>query len=896
MPAIITHKAVLLLARERLREVGDALRAREYAGVKLTTLEDTVKQLADSAWRILGSPPPAETQTPAFPDGRPLGQGISKLAVLGTQGGDLTGYSAILAPGQAWVFDTVHKGSPDENREAVVAGTCDLALAIWEKASAAIVADVKVETERLAALDQVRAYVLGHLSHIATDVISHPFVNDLEWHLGTSSWNKLKHADGEVSHEALVSQMVFGRDSTREGADWGEWWPGEVPAQLFAAYAEALDKIYSTKSYLSDAARTKGARGLAEFEQRQSKFSPPQPDAEFVRDGYRMLRHGIISVGYDFGLWKWFGFLLPLVGPVLMLPLLGAALPQTRPMFLGGLKDHDKDRAWFMLMSLALMLGCLSSTFYGAFIASITSLGAEERTGLGLFNSVGGTMIQICALILGAQEKMPGPGLRWGFFFALPAAAALTFLTLALTDVGRKGYGIRSALSFLHSGPAIVLILFAALSAGIFSEVTEVPQFVPTLLWWAIFWGAVAFGLALPFLRDVKIPEMPQFPAEKPHHVRLFEDQTLYSDAAVAAPALDKLYYPSARRELLKLWWEGSGDLFIRVDRDRLAFSSTDQESAATQYVPAPSEPMTLAGYAAYLDQTVKDPGGEAGKLKANLLHPEEDYLLPSNAVFADHGDDEEEITRQSEHDETAAKFKKIGKSASDSDYILYHAPKPAQSVRFGVNGPVDRSFDLSDAEVRADEQSAGYSYVYDPLPGGNGDTVMAYAADLTSLLCMGAASHLNPELLVRRFDKAAGIESKGNINQINQVFRNWSLDRRRVNEWRMLVAGNAVSEKGGRPGKWDPAMPKMPDAGVTEYEKIVDSGWESAEALKEGENASLELGWVGLFREWLEVVNQPAIDSSSGERFKPRNPANLALSRGMAFLLDQPDPKLGAV
>jgi hypothetical protein len=49
---------------------------------------------------------------------RPLGQHVSKLAVFGSMGPDLTGFSAVLAPGQSWVFDTIHKGYPDGHREA----------------------------------------------------------------------------------------------------------------------------------------------------------------------------------------------------------------------------------------------------------------------------------------------------------------------------------------------------------------------------------------------------------------------------------------------------------------------------------------------------------------------------------------------------------------------------------------------------------------------------------------------------------------------------------------------------------------------------------------------------------------------------------------------------------
>src|SRR5258707_7171361 len=75
----------------------------------------------------------------------------------------------------------------------------------------------------------------------------------------------------------------------------------------------------------------------------------------------------------------------------------------------------------------------------------------------------------------------------------------------------------------------------------------------------------------------------------------------------------------------------------------------------------------------------------------------------------------------------------------------------------------------------------------------------MGYAADMAALLCMGAVKHLE-----------AGVVK--DEDKVYQVFRNWSLDRRRVNEWRMLVSGGAVSEKAGHPDKWDPTMLKPPD------------------------------------------------------------------------------------
>lgn len=151
---------------------------------------------------------------------------------MGAMGPDITGFSALLAPGQAWVFDTVHKGTPDTQREAVVAGTCELPFALWRRVSSRITAELAApdqQTQRTADLDKMRAYVLGHLCHLAGDIVSHPLINDLEWHGSNTLKARLDHANGEVSHDALVAQKVFLRASTREGAGWDAWWP-EVDA------------------------------------------------------------------------------------------------------------------------------------------------------------------------------------------------------------------------------------------------------------------------------------------------------------------------------------------------------------------------------------------------------------------------------------------------------------------------------------------------------------------------------------------------------------------------------------------------------------------------------------------------------------------------------------------
>src|SRR5262245_15477144 len=125
MPAVLTHKTVMLLARKRLQELEESLRAKRLAGiVPLTNTEKRIEVLAQTAVEFMSTNPTPQTDFPLGPYGRPLGSGVSKFAVMGAMGPDIAAFSAALVPGQAWVFDNIHKGYPDSSREAVVAGTC----------------------------------------------------------------------------------------------------------------------------------------------------------------------------------------------------------------------------------------------------------------------------------------------------------------------------------------------------------------------------------------------------------------------------------------------------------------------------------------------------------------------------------------------------------------------------------------------------------------------------------------------------------------------------------------------------------------------------------------------------------------------------------------------------
>jgi hypothetical protein len=473
---------------------------------------------------------------------------------------------------------------------------------------------------------------------------------------------------------------------------------------------------------------------------------------------------------------------------------------------------------------------------------------------------------------------------RWPLYFALPAGIATAFLITGIADFASDGKKRRGAVPALHALPLLQFLLLAIclffvfpfLLGGTDAKLDSARFWIPFIFWilfCGVLWVVFAFKA-----RNAKIPEQPDgFSALHPHAVRLFDDASLFHDPVRRALGKEDRFLPSGRRPILRLWWAGSGTMAVRSDRYGLAFKLDD---GPDQAVPAPVAPMTPEEYLAFLNATVTDAGGTTGQLMGSMMFPDEEekYELPPGATFAAHGDQEK---TQAKRRAKSAQFKELG-SDSNSDYILYHAPKPMRAIRFGPTGPVASPFDFDENDLLVQEREDGYRYPHDQVEGRSSDTIMSFAADLGALLCMGAASHMADPALA--------------LNKCYQVFRNWNLDRRRVNEWRMLVAGGALSEKRGNPLDYDDAMlhgrnaPADTDAWVAAIGDLRAGG--SLAAAQEGEATALREGWVPLLRKWLEVERgggEDPIDPNA--TLFPGWSEHQKLSRGLAFLLDLPDP-----
>ena len=157
------------------------------------------------------------------------------------------------------------------------------------------------------------------------------------------------------------------------------------------------------------------------------------------------------------------------------------------------------------------------------------------------------------------------------------------------------------------------------------------------------------------------------------------------------------------------------------------------------------------------------------------------------------------------------------------------------RAIRFVPSGPIENPFDIDEGDLVPREADNGYLYVHDPLTGRASETIMSYAADVAAFLCMAGASHM--------FD--AGDPDKP--TPVFQVLRNWSLDRRRINEWKMLVAGGAVSEKPNRPATYDPTMlhGRFAPADTEAWRHPISTGAAGEAAAMKADETMRKEGWV---------------------------------------------------
>jgi hypothetical protein len=326
---------------------------------------------------------------------------------------------------------------------------------------------------------------------------------------------------------------------------------------------------------------------------------------------------------------------------------------------------------------------------------------------------------------------------------------------------------------------------------------------------------------------------------------RTFQPNHLWTVPGTAAPALADQRYPAGMRPLVRLWWEGAGDLEIKPADNQVVLRQGP--ALTTVAVPAGT---TVPGLVTLLTGALAgvraEPEG-AGDPPVPLLAP----------GLADNGDRGLAV----DHPVASARFVPVGKTKKDG-VLIRHVPRADLAVQTGAAPfPV-----VPASTLRTDMAGTGI-----------GD-----AADLAALFAMAAAPSLGP---VQVADALPALADPA-LTEVAQVFRRWNLDHRRLNEWQQLVAGNGQPDPAPATGA-DPMIREVPDAAKRPHPA--------------GAPIAAAMGWLPLWRAWLTVAADPLANTAAAvvHGGTPvvtmpggnRKPTNRELTDGIRFLLDLGDP-----
>ncbi|MEY4753890.1 MAG: hypothetical protein RJA44_1565, partial [Pseudomonadota bacterium] len=358
----------------------------------------------------------------------------------------------------------------------------------------------------------------------------------------------------------------------------------------------------------------------------------------------------------------------------------------------------DTERALFEVLTFPFAANAITPVIVSLWITLGSYLGANRETVFALVNAFVGLLVAVLFFLSIGTIELPA-WVRWVFLFGLPLIADVVLMVYVLTRPGDDPNHRKLAYAtILRLGLALLFIVsfMAFLHYGVEGLADDGfgsgPFWGLALLWLAMLFGAWT-GFASLLVRPSSGGPAPLADPRvtgRKHYLRLFDDTTLHPGSASADPArpLADLHYPNEREPLLKLWWTGAGDLYIRSDRRALLFSPTDNPAAGsptTQTVPAPLAPLTAGDFATLLTQVVTEGAAYTDKLKVERFDPAEplDPLLPTGDVFADHGDDQ--LTVEA-HATESAKWRKLPREG-EPPYVLYQAPRAAQAGLFGRAG-----------------------------------------------------------------------------------------------------------------------------------------------------------------------------------------------------------------
>ncbi|MEP7380595.1 MAG: zinc dependent phospholipase C family protein [Gemmatimonadota bacterium] len=704
MPGPLTYAAITLLARDRIGQIKRALTARKNAG-NAGELELHVLHLATEAERMMSASQPV-IDPPVRLYGPPLTDHVSRFTLLGAVGPDLPRYAAYFVPGKDWLFHTLHKGTPDENRERVLVHSTELVFDFWRRVGPLIDAEYSKPTKRSEARGKMQAYALGHLCHVATDVLAHPWFESIEARVtdptAAPPVRRMRRDDVAGAFDAHIADVFFGRGTDTRTKKWADWYPtaGEVPASFAKAMSASIGALYGQR-----------ANGLPAFDEAFALIDPQPPalSESLLNEAVEEFRD-IIAIERTWTFADWLGATAAMFLPMGFAYFGALVLPRAKDMSVeytdADGPDAEGERTYesvvypYAATALAPIVSMIIVSASGRGLRAEGVIGWVQA-GLSLVASVG-----FFASLGGAG------GARWSLWFALPMAMTVFQIIFALARGGRE-----NARKLLWLGPLVQLLigtLFLLLYRGwLHGGVEELQKDsdarddkraigdfagwmgIVLVLWFvhAVLWRWV-FSNHVPDDKDL-------FAGGEPRQfLQLHDDVGLVHDLAAPfdSDRLGDLSYPPARRALFTLRYEavGANILTLRVDRDRLTFRWTIPAATPDRVVYAPVAPVTADQFGLLLASVVT---GDAtlGTLHVTAARADEAQLeLSAGFVFADFGDDlvataeaeGKKAKTVTERDIEATLFKLIG-SDEDGALTLYHAPRARLTQQMGVGGTV---------------------------------------------------------------------------------------------------------------------------------------------------------------------------------------------------------------
>lgn len=842
---LVVPLTTVLLAKNRLDDAVTKLEAKLAANVSppagtapatVRLPERQILALAKAAKSNVDGGPTAGIEA-----GR-LGAGIGSFALLGALGFELPGYTGLLAPGGDWVGDFLRRGTPDPQLSLVKVPATEVPLKIATRALSG--ADVDVSAK-------VRAFTSGMLGAAAAGLVVGPQLTDLLAVDTHRDWSRYTPSAGAAAVEDAIRRRFL---STAAGVPVAlpSWLPGAgaVPGPLWDGYAATLGDVVGTP-----AARPKG---WAAFE---AGFDAGDPiSATRLRNAYGLLLSDLHTDSLPAIAWWW--WLVPLTMAIPVSLLFARELPHGRNFFTEN-ADID-ERAIHELLTVGFGVGAFPSLLYSMVLWCLVDEHTEVFVTSLLMGLARGALVG--GALGTAKDESQSAEARWlGFFPALASMDIYALIRALVAGSRRPG---DSFVFGMQTFPVITAVstlgISAILKAADISH-TDAGFWAP----WAVLTAGLVFGAGIPiamalangggysswFRRDR--PPLPVLSATggvtapKPDvlaKARTFGPDQLWALPTVNAPALTDLRYPPGMRPLVRVWWEGAGDLEVRPADNEVVF----RQGATDTTIPVPAGttvPALVTLLTGALAGVKAEPEG-AGDPPVPLPAPS----------LADNGDDGLAVDAPV----GSTRFVPVGRTKA-AGVLLRNAPRFDVATPVGLGGALLDPFPVVPAAALTDLDATG----------------LGHAADLAALLAMAAA----PSLGRVDINDALPAPPESQLPEVAQVFRRWNLDERRLAEWRQLVAGGGASD--------------TPAAGVDPMIRELPAGVRRPHPA--GEPVAVALGWVPLWRAWLRVAADPLADTtaavahgSTPDTTMPdglRKPTNAELTDGVRFLLDLGDP-----